>query len=369
MKICFYTDTFLPNVGGTEIVLDNLARQLSRRGESVVVLAPGNGDDVDHGYPVVRYRKPFSKRVGVRQTLPKLLALHAQHRFDVIHCHSAYPPAYVATTLRGWFGTPVVVRPHGTDILPGERIRKHPRLEERLRETLRSVDAVVAQGEFLQEVVSELGVEQRRIRVIHNGVDLARFANAGAFDHPRPYILALGNLSHRKGFDVLLRAYARLSQPRADLIIAGDGAEADALERLAGELGISGRVRFLGQVEGQTQVDLYRSADFFVCPSRREPFANVILEALASGLPVVASSVGGNLQLVNDGVHGLLFPSEDDAGLATAMQQLIGQPRLIAGMSRSALEFVKDFNWPVVAERYLNLYREVLQFRNLARSA
>ncbi len=371
MRICFYTDTFLPHVGGAEVVLDNLARQLSRRGESVVVLAPSvvDHDDASFGYPVVRYRKPFSKRIGVRQTLPKLLKLHAQQRFDVIHCHSAYPPAYVATTVRGWFGTPIVVRPHGSDILPGERIRKHPRLERRVRETLQSVDSVVAQGKFLQDVVRDLGVDERRVRIIHNGVDLATFAHGQPFDHPNPYVLGLGNLSHRKGFDVLLRAYARLQEPTHDLIIAGDGPESTSLRQLAGELGVSRRVRFLGAVEGQRKVDLYRSARFFVCPSRREPFANVILEALASRLPVVASKVGGNTELVKDGGHGLLFESEDDSALAAGMRQLLQQPDYTNRLGEAAGRFVKEFDWPVVAERYLNLYREVVQFRNLARSA
>lgn len=370
MKICFYTDTFLPSVGGAEMVLDNLARQLTRRGESVVVLAPGPGqDDEKRGYPVVRYRKPFSKRLGVRQTLPKLLKLQAQQRFDVIHCHSAYPPAYVAATLRGWLGTPVVVRPHGSDILPGERIRKDPRLEQRLRDTLKNVDAVVAQGSFLADVIHNLGVEQRRVHIIHNGVDLSTFAQGEPFEHPRPYILGLGNFSQRKGFDVLLRAYARLEEPTHDLIIAGGGREETALQQLAGELGITRRVRFTGPVDGQRKVNLYRSARFFVCPSRREPFANVILEALASRLPVVASSVGGNTELVKDGAHGLLFPSEDDHALAAAMQRLLAQPQFTDKLSDSAARFVKEFDWPVVAENYLHLYRDVVRFRNLARSA
>ncbi len=100
MRVLCYTDTFLPLVGGAETVLDNLARQLTRRGDSVTVLAPrvrgAPPDDDDRPYAVRRYRKPFSKRVGVRLILPRLLAMHRRQRYDVIHCHSAYPPAYVA---------------------------------------------------------------------------------------------------------------------------------------------------------------------------------------------------------------------------------------------------------------------------------
>jgi glycosyltransferase involved in cell wall biosynthesis len=369
MNICFYTDTFLPNVGGAEVVLDNLARQLARRGESIMVYAPGRADHHDYGYPVVRYRKPFSKRFAVRQALPKLMALHALNRFDVIHCHAAYPPAYVAATLRRWTGTPVVVRPHGSDILPGERIRRHPRLERRVRQTLQNVDAVVAQGEFLRSVVRELGVEDERLLVIHNGVDLAAFQRWAPFDHGRPYILALGTFSHRKGFDVLLRAFARLVEPRVDLLIAGSGPEEPALRELTQQLGLSERVRFTGVVSGQTKVNLYRSAEFFVCPSRREPFANVILEAMASGQPVVASSIGGNTELVRDMRNGLLFPSENELALAAALERLIRHPELAAKLGRAAEEFAKSFDWPVVAEKYLDLYHEVVRIRRQAEAA
>ena len=121
MNICFYTDTFFPWVGGAETVLDNLARELTGMGHAIVVLAPRAPDAHDEQYPykVVRYRKPFSKRIGLRLMVPKLAMLHHKHRFDIIHCHSSYPPAYVALAFRKLFDVPIVVRPHGSDVLPG----------------------------------------------------------------------------------------------------------------------------------------------------------------------------------------------------------------------------------------------------------
>ena len=372
-SVCLFTDTFLPDVGGAELVLHNLASRLSERGRRPVVVAPRprTAKPLDampalaaataQPYPISHYRRPFSKRWGVRLVLPRLIRLHRRYRFGVLHCHAAYPQAYVASTLKRLFGIPYVVRPHGSDILPGERIRSNPRLERRTVRGLADADVVIAQGEFLKEVVVKLGVDERRVRVIHNGVDLQEFATAAAFSHPRPYMLALGNLLRRKGMDVLIRAYARLEAPPADLLIAGTGPELDNLRQLATDTGVADRVRFVGFISGAQKLSLYRSAVFFVCPSRREPFANVILEALAAGLPVIATAVGGNRQLVRDGHHGLLCPPEDDEALAVAMQSLLASPERLESYRQAVPDFIAPFNWERIADQYASLYDEVAQ--------
>jgi glycosyltransferase involved in cell wall biosynthesis len=360
MRLCLYTSSFFPLVGGAEIVLHNLATHLTADGQAPVVLAPyirRRDNHVETSYPIYRYAKPTSKRFGVRQILVHLSWLYWRHRFQLLHCHSGYPAAYVGATFKRLFGIPFVVRPHGCDVLPGDRIRRHPGLERRLRRALAVADAVIAQGGFLKDVILELGVEEKRIHVIHNGVDVAAYATGALFPHPRPYILGLGKLKPHKGFDILLRAYARLHNPPLDLLIAGHGGQQQALGTLAHQLGIGHRVRFVGFVAGQEKVNLYRSATVFVCPSRREPFANVILEALAAGLPVVASAVGGNPELVHHEKHGLLFPAEDDQALAAALRRLIDLPALRHALRASVPGFVQQFDWPSVAQRYLALYR------------
>ena len=361
-SICLYTDTFLPCVGGAELVLDRLAVSLRESGQRVVVLAPkmkDAHDDADSVYDISRYCKPLSKRRGVRLILPRLIALHMQHRFDIIHCHAAYPQAYVAATFKRWFRIPFVVRPHGTDVLPGERIRSHRKVEKRMQTALSCADAIIAQGMFLKEVILGLGVDEKRVRTIHNGVDIEAFANGSRFDHPRPYILGLGNLMPHKGFDVLLRAYALLERPSVDLIIAGTGREQSKLVSLANQLGIASRVRFTGQIEGKQKVDLYRSSELFICPSRREPFANVILEAMASGLPIVAADVGGNRELVCHGEHGFLFPAGDEAALAATLSQALADPAALARFRQATARRIRDFEWSVIAQEYLRLYREI----------
>jgi glycosyltransferase involved in cell wall biosynthesis len=359
-RICLYANSFFPLVGGAEMVLHSLATHLTADGQLAVVLAPyirRRDNYVDASYPIYRYARPTSKRFGTRQILVHIFWLYWRHRFQVLHCHAGYPAAYVAATFKRLSGIPFVVRPHGCDVLPDDYIRQYPRLERRLRHALAAADAVIAQGHFLKDVILELGVEAKRIHLIPNGVDVPAFAVGMPFPHPRPYILSVGKFKPHKGFDILLRAYARLHNPPVDLLMAGHGRQQHELMALAQQLGIGARVRFVGFVTGQEKINLYRSATVFVCPSRREPFANVILEALAAGLPVVASDVGGNPELVHHEKHGLLFPTEDDQALAATLRRLVDTPALLTHLRANVPSFVQQFDWPGVTQRYLALYR------------
>lgn len=344
-------------------MLHQLAIHLSRQGETVRVLAPrarGLKQGGGFPYPVDRYGHPSSKRFLVRQTLIHLLWIHLRHGFDVLHCHAAYPQAYVGATFKKWFGVPVAVRPHGSDIVPGGRMRRHPRVARRLKKGLASADAVIAQGKYLCEVIHDLGIAKDRIHIIHNGVDLKAFASGGGFHHPRPYILAVGSLIHRKGFDLLIEAYSRLPVFRPDLLIAGSGREDTHLRELCQRFSVEQQVRFLGTVQGAEKIGLFRSAEFFVCPSRKEPYANVILEALASGLPVVASAVDGNMEMVADGVNGRLFPSDNADALAAVLLEMITNPAQVGRLSAGAAESVKDHDWAIIAMKYRALYMNLL---------
>ena len=360
LSVCLLSDVAPPSVGGAQTVLDELARRLAVAGHRPLVVAPrprGHADDRHRGYPVARHRRPWSKRVAVRLLLPRLLLLHRRHRFDVIHCHAAYPQAYVARTFRRLCGVPYVVRPHGADVLPGDAIRSSPRLERRMRAALVAADTVIAQGESLRGVILGLGVPPARIVTINNGVDAAAFAAAPPFDHPRPYGLAMGSLVPHKGLDLLVRAWAADAAPGLDLLVAGDGPDRRPLERLAAECGLAGRIRFLGTVHGSGKTSVLRSAAVFVCPSRREPFSNAILEALAAGLPVVATAVGGNLELVEHETNGLLCEPDSPAALAAAVRRVATDAMLRQRLAEGASAGIRRRDWGEVVDRYLSVYR------------
>ena len=330
----------------------------------MTVLAPhirGRDNRLNVPYSVKRFSRPSSKHFGVSQLLLPLAWHHWRQRFDVLHCNSSYPSAYLGTTLKGWTNLPIVVRPHGDDILPNQRICRHPRLAARVKQALCRANAIVAQGQFLRSALLNMGVPDQLIHVIHNGVDLDLFAGGVPFPHPRPYIVALGNLFRRKGFDVLLNAFARTRRCEVDLLIAGDGPEYAPLSALATALQISDRVHFLRQIQGQKKIELLRTALFLVVPSRCEPFANVILEGLAAGLPVVASDIDGNSEMITQNQNGTLFPSENVDALTAELQRLVDSPLELMKLRKGVPDSVKRFGWSRVMQQYISLYQSVIQ--------
>jgi len=164
---------------------------------------------------------------------------------------------------------------------------------------------------------------------------------------PGPRLLALGRLHADKGFDVLIRALARL--PGAILLIAGEGPEGPALADLAAGLGLAERVFLLGwRMDAGA---LLKAADIFVCPSRSEPLGNVVLEAWSARCPVVAADADGPRELIADGSDGLLVPREDEARLAEAIAALLASPERAAALAEAGRRrFLAEFaEAPVLA--------------------
>ena len=366
MNLCLYTATFLPTIGGAELVLHALASALTAEGHRVTVLAPWvrrANNHVEAPYHLRRYQRPSSKRFGVRQILLYLLHEYRGRPFEVLHCHGAYPPAHVGATLKRLLKIPMVVWPHGSDILPGEFIRANARLERRLGRALAAADLLIAQSEFLKREIRSLGVPDEKIRLIPNGVHVAEFQPVtSAPSLPYPYILAMGSFSHKKGFDVLLRAFASVAAEDASihLVMAGAGKELTAYTALVGAHDMLDRVHFVGIVEGVCKIQLYQHCLFFVSSSRREPFAVVNLEALAAGKPLVATAVGGNVEVVSEGGNGFLVPPDDPEVLSRRMLTLLKDPALRARMGRLSSDLARRYDWHVILPQYSAAFEEAL---------
>ena len=194
-----------------------------------------------------------------------------------------------------------------------------------------------------------------RTLVIHNGVDTDRFRPpARPLDQGPLMLVVVANLIPQKGVDVLLRAAARLPLDVWQLRVVGDGPEEQGLRRLAGELGIARRVEFTGLRDDVP--DLLRDADIAVHPARwQEALGNTVLEAMATGLPVVASGTGGIPELLEDGVDGLLVPPGDQAALTGALERLVFDPALRARLGAAARSRVlRDFTLEASVARHLD---------------
>ena len=200
----------------------------------------------------------------------------------------------------------------------------------------RGCDWLVANTRDIADYLIAEGVPKDRVHYQinfvpdgHDGPAFGGPASEGSASEG-PIIAALGRLHDNKAFDTLIRAFAAL--PTGRLWLAGEGPERDRLGDLAAELGVASRVSFLGWQEDPQAV--IRGADILVCPSRHEPFGNVIAEGLACGRPVISTRTNGGLELIEDGVNGLLVPVDDAAAMADALGQLMRDTGLAARLAQ-----------------------------------
>lgn len=376
LRICTYTDTALPKLGGQEVVVDSLARQFMAAGHEVKVLAPrpkgSTAIDRELPYPVVRHPGFVSTRWLVSWYRRYVMKLYRQWPFDVLHCHSVYRTGYVAALCRDKLPVPIVITSHGGDVYAGNcRLRKRG-LAERHRLAIEKADALIAISDFTADGFRQIAPDAATpIVPIPNGVDLEPFAKQAPLHlpqgvQPEKYLLFLGRLHERKGVDLLLRAAAKVSDSLGDvsLVIAGDGGERAALEELARQLGLAGRTHFVGRVVGEQKIGLLQHCLAAVMPSRYwEAFGLVALEAYAAGRPVVATRLPGLGDVVRHERTGLLVEPENVEQLATALERIVTDESARRRWSEQALATSRDYSWQRIAASHLELFQQLIDQR------
>jgi glycosyltransferase involved in cell wall biosynthesis len=365
MRILFFMGVYLPRPGGVPRNTHRLVSALRKTGVDVEVLAPHEeGDqDLSLSYPVQRYSRWPVKRVLTRAYLLWLLKIYNQKPFDIIHCHGIDPAAYVSSFFKVLKGVPYIVTPRRTNIFKEERHLLHRYRNRRARRGLLLADMVTALSSEIQKIVESAGVESKRIVRIPHGIDQSPFCGVKPIERTRPYVLALGRLVRFKGFDCLIRAFSYLADRRReiDLVIIGDGPMHEELQELASGLGLSDRVHLVGRKEGEEKLAWYRGASAFVLPSYpgNEGFPNVLLEAMAANLPIVATSVSGAEDVVIHGKTGYLVPPHDSNALADGIDLILTPTGAISPTAISAL--LGKYRLDAIADRYRELYKEVIR--------
>lgn len=347
-----------PPAGG----MANQTRQLAE-------LLRGEGASVELVQVNAPYRPAWAERLkGVRalfRLLPYLLRLwQGAGRADLMHVMAnsgwswhlfAAPAVWI-----GWLrGVPVVVNYRG-----GEAGPFLARSAASVRATLRRAVSLVLPSGFLLEVFARHGMSGR---VVANIVDLDRFRPA---DEPRrhdraPHLIVARNLEAIYGNDTALRAFALLREawPEARLSIAGSGPEATALAALAQELGVADRVRFTGRLDRDQMAALYRDADLMLNPSRVDNMPNAILEALASGLPVVTTDVGGIPYIVRQRQTAMMVAPDDPRAMADAAHELLADRGLHAALAAAGRADVQRYRWSAVRAELLSAYEDAIGAR------
>ncbi|NMO36092.1 glycosyltransferase family 1 protein [Streptomyces sp. GMY01] len=383
------------DAGGQNVYVARLTEELARRGHDVTVYTRRDSAELPDRVPLPGGAVVEHVPAGPPDVIPKdemfahmpafgahLARAWRHERPDVVHAH--FWMSGMASLLgAGPYGLPVVQTYHAL----GTVKRRHQGREdtsprERVgieRQIGRSCERVLATCTDEVHELADMGISPSRVSVVPCGVDAAHFhPGADPATAPAPAreqrhrLLSCGRLVRRKGYDQAIRALARI--PHTELLVAGGPPaadlhtepEAERLLKLAAAEGVGDRVRLLGAVDPARMPALMRSADLVLCTPTYEPFGIVPLEAMACGVPVVATDVGGHRDSVADGRTGRLVPEGDPAAIAAAVRELLGSERTRRRYGSAGRERVQArFTWRRVADGVEQVYRRATAGREI----
>ncbi|MBV9748898.1 MAG: glycosyltransferase family 4 protein [Acetobacteraceae bacterium] len=298
---------------------------------------------------------PASLFLAGRRRLRQLLRAGLQ--FDLIDAHYLYPDGVAAVALGRTFGKPVVVTARGSDVTQYPAYAGPRRM---IRWAMANAAALISVSAGLRDAMVGLGASPGSVTVLRNGVDLTLF-HPGDRDAARrelcltgPTLLSAGHLIPRKRHELVIEALRLLPEWR--LLIVGEGPERGRLEAAAAAAGVADRVRLLGAWPHAAMPRLYAAADLLVLASSREGWANVLLEAMACGTPVVASRIPGNPEVVRDPAAGRVVEDNTPEGFAVAIRAVAAQNASRAGTRA----YAEGFGWEATSAGQLDVFRRVL---------
>ena len=367
MKILLINSEFPPLGGGAGNASANLARQLVTRGHEVVVLTARHArlphEELWQGVRLLRIPclRRRVDRSGAFEQLTFILGgslwvrrLLKSFQAQVVLAFFGVPGGVIAWLVNKSHHIPYLVSLRGGDV-PGFRPYDfgtyHRLVAPLLHRVWRDAGGLVANSQGLRSLALQFEPDAH-IELIPNGVDLATFYTVDRAWSPAR-LLSVGRVVHQKGLDLALHALAELKDLEWDWVIAGDGPKRVELEAMADHLGLASRVRWAGWQSRQELLSLYHQANLFVFPSRHEGMPNALLEAMACGLPVIASQIAGNEELVVPGKTGGLFPAESVESLREALRWMIPDAQLRRDMgSAGHLRVETQYTWESTAEGY-----------------
>jgi glycosyltransferase involved in cell wall biosynthesis len=290
-----------------------------------------------------------------RAALPLLRTLRSRFPFDVIDAEFFWPDGVAAMHVSRALGVPFSIKARGSDIhFWGER----PSVRRQMLDAAQTAGGLLAVSERLRESMVALGMPGEKIRVHHTGIDLDRFvpsdrdAGKARLGLRGPLLASAGALIPLKGQALVIEAVRSL--PDATLVLIGDGPERAALQRRAEACGVADRVRFLGNRPHHELPSLLAAADIMVLPSEREGLANVWLEAIACGTPIIVTDVGGVREVVTRPEAGRIVARTSDA-IAAAAREILADPPSAAAVRLAA----EGFSWTRNAEALVEHLRKV----------
>ena len=389
MQILFLSRRFFPAISGMSVYALNLVNELARRGHDVTMISQYRGDPAGAGVygggpppdvpgvnvigleslgeQEINAGRPANWERDIEAMVEAVERAHAERPLDVVHAQYAYPTGLAALEAARRLGVPCVVSVQGGDgHWVGPCCDTH---RAAMTVVLNHAGAVlIGSASFRDETCGNNSVEPGRFTVVPGATDTARFAprpdleeHLGALRDP-PRLLYHGRVDLRKGLGELLRAMPAVlrAAPGVTLTVSGIGPDVDAVAATVKELDLGGAVSLAGYADYDEAPDRLRGGDIFVSPTYSEGFSNTILEAMASGLPVVSTDAVGVVDCLTDGGNGLLVPVGAVDELAGAIVRLLNDPPLRRRLATRALADVRRlYSWEAVGGRIEEVYRDL----------
>jgi glycosyltransferase involved in cell wall biosynthesis len=371
IRICYCISHFEPVASGAERQARLQGAELVRRGHVVHVVTRAVAGEPDEagidGIRVHRQIRPreFGPLFGLTFLTNLASALkRLRDEYDIVHCHQGLWEAAAAGWVAPRLGKPSLVQPAaGGDFGEVQQLKRTRGRSVLRRLILRNLH-FVAISEQIERELDELGVPASRRTRLASGVDSNAFRpGPSAVEHempPRPRVLFLGRLHAQKNLAMLLDTWPHVRRRvSAHLILAGDGPDRDGLAARAAALGVADSVHFVGHVA--RPAEYLRAADVFVLPSVAEGMSNSLLQAMAVGLPIAASRIGGNTDLLVDCVSGRLIEPNSVSAWSAGLIELLTEGELARQLGAAARQrVVQDFSIQRVVDRYVALYEQLL---------
>lgn len=379
MRICFLSRRYFPAISGMSVYAQNYLRELVRMGHDVVMISQYRADDAGTriygggpppavpGVEVIGARAWGEERVNdgqpadfeadIAAIVKRALDAHGEKPFDVIHAQYGYPTGLAALEISRRTGVANVVSIQGGDgHWVGLCCETHRRAIRAVFE--HANELIIGSQSFAAEVHENHGVPIERLRIIPGAIDVERFkprtGRCIGDIARRAVLLYHGRVDRRKGILELIDAVDILHRQgvKLRLIVSGIGPDLDTAQAASTERSLDHIIEFSEYVDYDAVAEVYRRADLFVSPTWSEGFSNTILEAMASGLPIVASRSVGVVDCLTDEENALFHVVHDVGGLASQIRRLIDDPSLRQRLAQNALAEVQEkYQWPLVARQ------------------
>jgi glycosyltransferase involved in cell wall biosynthesis len=395
LNVCFVTPEYFPISGGTGAYVYYLSHSLKQLGHNVHVVArhTQNEEATVDGIKV-HYVKGVGNSLTrywnfARSASKQIKQLNHDIGFDIIHANLPLVPSFaipknaskalVCAVHSTWKGEALVTkRDNPQELNPNEKSMLRFNFLLRLFEKrlMKRSDALIAVSKYtVDELTGLYGIAEEKIHVIYNGVDVNKFKprpnkaelrREFGLDEKKQTVLFVGRLYHRKGLEVLLHSVALVLKEfrEVQFAISGTGfkAKEESLRNLAHELDIEDDVKFLGYVPDDKLADVYSASDVFVLPAIYENFPFAILEAQATGLPVVSTKVGGIPEFLVDGENGFLIDPGDVDQLTQRLLDLLKNPEHAKAMGKHGRELIHErLSWDIITQQVIDLYHKLLE--------